>query len=106
MSYGWGSAVKAQNLLRTSAFGPEAVQVISAAFEAAWAELAISFGDKFEDVDQARIRLAHAVLAAADEGSRDIEDLKSSAIQIMNIIYRRDRTHYHPSALSEHSEPV
>lgn len=88
-SLGWGIVMKAQNLLRTAAFGPETLQVISAAFEAAWAELGSSFGDNFEDVEQARIRLAHAVLAAADEGSRDIEDLKCSAIQIMDIIYRR-----------------
>ena len=81
--------MKAQNLLRTTAFGPETLQVISAAFDAAWAELASSFGDNFEDVEQARVRLAHAVLAAADEGSRDIDDLQGSAIQIMNIIYRR-----------------
>ena len=81
--------MKAQNLLRTNAYGPEALQVITAAFDAAWAELAPTFGDKFEDVDRARTRLAHAVLAAADEGSREVADLKCSALQIIDIIYRR-----------------
>ena len=81
--------MRAQNLLRTHAYGPEALQVITAAFDAAWAELAPTFGGNPERVERARVRLAHAVLAAADEGSRDVADLKGSALQIMDIIYRQ-----------------
>ena len=77
--------MKARRLIETSAFQPETLQILFRAFDAAWAEIAHHFPD---NDDNARMRLAHAVLAVARENSTDMEQLKKDALQVMALAYR------------------
>ncbi len=81
----------ARQLIDGASFGPEALNASGAAFDAAWAEIAGNFGDEFEDVEKARLRLAKAMLSIADEDSREVEVLKRAALQRMALDYRRRR---------------
>jgi hypothetical protein len=78
--------VKARRLIETSAFEPQTLQVIFNAFDAAWAEISHHFPD---NDDEARMRLAHAVLAVARENSSDCDQLRKDALQVMALAYRR-----------------
>jgi hypothetical protein len=55
------------------------------AFDDAWAEIAHHFDGHAED---ARARLAHAVLIVTREDSDDPEQLKNDALQVMALAYR------------------
>jgi hypothetical protein len=66
-------------------FGPEALKAIGEAFNAAWAEIAGNFGGT--QVDNARLRLAEAVLSVATEGSTNVAELKAGALQAMALDY-------------------
>jgi hypothetical protein len=50
--------------------GPDALSVIGNAFDAAWAEIADTYGN--DPVVAARLRLASAMLSIASEDSRDV----------------------------------
>jgi hypothetical protein len=80
---------KARQLIDGASFGPEALKAVGAAFDAAWSEIAGNFGDDPTDVENARLRLANALLSIADEDSRDVEVLKRAALQRMALDYRR-----------------
>ena len=67
------------------------MKAIGQAFEEAWAEIAGNFGDVPVDIDNARYRLANALLSLASEDSRDVEVLKRAALQRMALDYRRSR---------------
>jgi hypothetical protein len=82
---------KARQLIDGASFGPEALKAVGAAFDAAWSEIAGNFGDDPTDVENARLRLANALLSIADEDSRDVEVLKRAALQRMALDYRRRR---------------
>jgi hypothetical protein len=73
--------MKARELIDGASFGPDALRVIGRAFDEAWASIAGNFSD--EQVVAARLRLATAVLAVADEDSRDAEALKERALAMM-----------------------
>ena len=77
--------MKARRLIESSAFEPQTLQVIFRAFDAAWSEIAHHFPD---NDDNARRRLAHAMLAVARENSSDAEELKKDALQVMALAYR------------------
>jgi hypothetical protein len=77
--------VKARGLIEHAAFEPSTLAVIFDAYDAAWAEIAHHVPDDDED---ARTRLAHAVLAIAREDSTDAEQLKRDALQVMALAYR------------------
>jgi hypothetical protein len=77
--------VKARRLIEASTFEPETLQVVYKAFDDAWAEIAHHFADCHE---QARMRLAHAVLIVAREDSDDPNRLKNDALQVMALAYR------------------
>jgi hypothetical protein len=72
-----------------AAFGPDALKAIGEAFDAAWAEIAGNFGNDPVVVDNARYRLAKALLSVASEDSRDVEVLKRGALEHMALDYRR-----------------
>jgi hypothetical protein len=72
-----------------AAFGPNAFRAIGEAFDAAWAEIADNFANAPVDVDNARYRLANALLSVAVEDSRDVEVLKRAALQRMALDYPR-----------------
>jgi hypothetical protein len=56
------------------------------AFDRAWAQIAGNFGEI--QVDNARLRLADAMLSIATEGSTDVAALKAGALQAMALDYR------------------
>jgi hypothetical protein len=87
--------MKARQLIDGASFGPEALKVISQAFDTAWLEIAGNFGDDSGDIERARNKLAIALLSVASEDSRDEELLKQAALQRMALNYRR-RDHLSP----------
>ncbi len=78
--------MKARKVLASAMFGPEALKVIGDAFDGAWSEIAHHF-DGDPQIEEARVKLAHAVLAVADDGSRDVETLKKAALRVMALSY-------------------
>ena len=82
---------EARKLIDGASFGPEALKTIGMAFDAAWAEISKNFGDDFVDVGKARLRLAEALLAITNDGSRDVDVLKRAALQRMALDYKRRR---------------
>ena len=77
--------MKARRLIEGSTYGPETLLVLYKAFDDAWAKIAHHFDERPED---ARVRLAHALLVVAREDSRDPERLKTDALQVMALGYR------------------
>ena len=57
--------MKARALIDGASFGPDALKAIGAAFDDAWAQIAVHFGSDPEDIERVRDRLANAVLAVA-----------------------------------------
>lgn len=84
--------MRARRIIEGAAFGPDALKVISAAFDAAWADIAHHFGTDPSDIEKGRIRLAEAVLSVAHEDSRDVEVLKRGALEAMALAYRPKTT--------------
>jgi hypothetical protein len=77
--------MKARRLIESSIYEPETLQTAFKAFDDAWAEIAHHFDGHAED---ARARLAHAVLIVTREDSDDPEQLKNDALQVMALAYR------------------
>jgi hypothetical protein len=80
--------VKARALIDGANYGPDALKVIGLAFDAAWAQIAGNFGNDPKDIERARFRLADAMLSVASEDSRDVEILKTAALEAMALGYR------------------
>ncbi len=57
--------MRARQLIEGATFGPPALKVVVAAFDAAWAEIAHNFGQDPAVIEEARLRLADAVLLVA-----------------------------------------
>ena len=77
--------MKARKLIQDAAFGPEVL--VSIAFDQAWASIEDHFrGEDDKIVEQARIRLAHAVLAEATE---DPTRLANDALAVMAMARRK-----------------
>jgi hypothetical protein len=81
--------MKARALISAASYGPETLKLIFQAFDAAWTEIAHHFEGHPAQVDAARERLAHAVLAVADEHSKDVHGLKRRALQVLGMSYGR-----------------
>jgi hypothetical protein len=79
----------ARQLIDGASFGPDALKALGQAFDAAWQEIAATFGTDPHDIEQARLNLANAVLSMADEDSRDVAVLKRAALQRMALDYHR-----------------
>ena len=77
--------MKARRLIESATYQPETLQTAFKAFDEAWAEIAHHFNGDAED---ARARLAHAVLIVTREDSDDPERLKNDALQVMALAYR------------------
>ena len=80
--------MKARRLIEGSTYGPETLKVIGKAFDDAWSEIAGHFSPTGLQAQSARLKLAHAVLAVARDDSREPEELKNAALQIMAMNYR------------------
>jgi hypothetical protein len=79
--------MRARQLIDSASFGPEALQAIGQAFDGAWADIADHFGNDPTEIDNARYKLATALLSIASEDSRDAEVLKNAALLRMAMDY-------------------
>ena len=95
-------SMRARQLIDGAAFGPEALKAIGEAFDAAWAEIEGNFGNVPVDVDNARYRLANALLSVASEDSRDVQVLKRAALQRMALDYRQRLSRGAPRPRTDH----
>jgi hypothetical protein len=80
--------MKARQLIDGASYGPEELKVIEQAFDDAWAVIEGNFGDDPGTRENARLRLAKAVLSVAVEGVRDAEALRDGALEAMALAYR------------------
>jgi hypothetical protein len=80
--------MKARMLIEGATYGPETLKVIGKAFDDAWSEIAGHFARTGLQAESARLKLAHAVLAVARDDSRDSDELKHAALQVMALNYR------------------
>lgn len=86
--------MRARRLIDGASFGLETLQAIGQAFDAAWAEIDRNFGDDPAEIDDARVKLATALLSIAKEDSLDVEILKKAALQRMALEYRESSPSY------------
>jgi len=80
--------MEARRLLEGSHYEPRTLRVICEGFEKAWDEISSHFGAEPRSIEEAQIRLAHACLAVARDGSDDPERIKIDALQVMALAYR------------------
>jgi hypothetical protein len=80
--------MKARELIEGATYGPETLKVIGKAFDDAWSEISGHFANHGLQAQSARLRLAHAVLSVARDDSRDPDELKNAALQVMAMNYR------------------
>lgn len=80
--------MKARQVGDGASFGPDALKAIRLAFDQAWAEVEGNFGTDARTVEDARLRLAKALLSIASDDSRDVEVLKQAALERMALDYR------------------
>jgi hypothetical protein len=66
--------MKAQALIGGAIYGPDALKVICKAFDDAWAHIQHHFDGDIQQVEEVRLKLAHAILAVATETSTDPEE--------------------------------
>ena len=74
-------------------YDPQALKAIGQAFDEAWNEIAGNFGGDATAIRVGRLKLADALLTAADEGNDDVEALKQAALKLLAIAYRKSRLH-------------
>jgi hypothetical protein len=77
--------MKARRLIESSNYDPDTLHVVFQAFDAAWAEIAHHFDG---DAEQARLRLAHAVLIVTNGENAEPEQVKKDALEVMALAYR------------------
>jgi hypothetical protein len=77
--------MKARDLIDGAVYGPAALKVMTTAYDNAWSEIAPHFDGDGEQVQSARLRLADAILSVATERSRDAEQLRKKALEVMAL---------------------
>ncbi len=77
--------MKARRLIEASTFQPETLAVLFKAFDDAWSEFEPHLAGDEAATEQARLRLAHAVLILAREDDDDPEKVKNDALQVMAL---------------------
>jgi hypothetical protein len=75
--------MKARHLIGSACFGPEALKVITQAFDDAWNSIAADFGNNPLAIEAARLKLANIILAIAQNEGGDPEQLKRAALMLM-----------------------
>lgn len=80
--------MKAEALMGGAIYGPDALKVICKAYDDAWAHIQHHFDGDIQQVEEVRLKLAHAILAVATETSTDPEELKDQALQVLAMNYR------------------
>ena len=79
--------MRARQLIEGATFNCETLAVLGKAFDMAWIDIADHFAGNEEQIDRARMRLAHAVLIVADDNCRDVERTKNEALQILALTF-------------------
>lgn len=74
-----GEPMEAQKLLDAAPFAPEIVTLLKQAFNEAWESIAPAVAP--DRLDNTRLSLAHAIVAKAVSGERDLDALKVAALQ-------------------------
>lgn len=69
-----------RKLTETGSYAPDTLEVIYAAFDAAWEEVAPRVGPDPTAIEFARIRLAQAILIAAEADASDPTRIRTDAI--------------------------
>ena len=72
----------------TLSYGPEALKVLSEAFDGAWQSVAGNFGDDAAKVEAARRTLASIILSLPQSETADVEWIKNAALRVMAVGYR------------------
>lgn len=72
-------------------YGPEALATICRAFDDAWQVISANAGTDPEDIQVARVELANAILAVADEDTRDANAVRNATLEALAMGYRLDR---------------
>jgi hypothetical protein len=78
--------MKTRRFIDRTSFGPDTLKAMGEAFDQAWVQIAGNFGDT--QVENARLKLAEAMLSTATEGSTDVAALIAGALQVMASDYR------------------
>jgi len=81
--------MKARKVIEGSTYGPAVLTVIGKAFDDAWAQIKDHVDGNMLQVEEARLKLAHAVLAVAREDSADADELKNLALQVLALNYKQ-----------------
>jgi len=71
--------MEAQKLLDAAPFAPDIVKMLKQVFDEAWVCIAPSVQP--HRVDDTRLSLAHTIVAHAGSGERDLDALKTAALQ-------------------------
>jgi hypothetical protein len=77
--------MKARQLIADSSYGPDSLKVLFQAFDEAWKEIAPRTSQDEVAVEAARLKLASIVLTVGTNESRDAEQIKNTALILMNI---------------------
>lgn len=80
--------MRARQLLDRSGpplFGPETMKVVHEALDSAWAILEPACGGDPKIIEKRRLELAEAILAVARDDSRDPEQIKLLALQLLQV---------------------
>ena len=95
--------MKARRLVAGATYGPETLKVVGKAFDDAWSEISGHFTRNGLQAQSARLKLAHAVLAVARDDSRDLDQLKNAALEVMAMNYRDQSAPTGPVSASQES---
>jgi hypothetical protein len=73
-----------RTLLETAGhYDPDTLKLLCSAFDEAWEDIAENYGHM--SVEERRTRLALIILELGNNGGRDIEDIKETALEIMRV---------------------
>jgi hypothetical protein len=75
--------IRSQQLIDGASYGPDALQAICKAFDAAWDQIEWAYGTDPEVTEAGRLKLANILLSIANEESRDVAALKRAALERM-----------------------
>jgi hypothetical protein len=77
----------ARRLIQGASHDPATLKALSQAFDGAWATIAGKYGTAPADVENARLRLAKALLFVAPTIGMDVRALKRAALEAMALNY-------------------
>jgi hypothetical protein len=78
--------MKARHLIESSDYDADTLKVMFRAFDETWAEICHHFSDC--EHQEARLRLAHAMLVVSRDGETEVARLKDDALKVLSLPYR------------------